>query len=372
LQGVFTLQLELSTDDVSYTVFTGASAKGEFRYARVRINTAASPGTATAFVKSPLMNLRINVVPLEESGESTSSATAGVGDTVVLTREYTALKEIMAQPKNKTDALTAIVDNIIIGPNTGVQTDLTNYLDGGDIAALDFGTGDFTIEIWTKHGGDSAVKRLIGKVSAAGWRIDIDTGVDRISGLIEDASTNTTIGNTANGSFPDDGDWHHIAMTIDRTGDNMRIYIDGVEDTNSPFSTAVVTGSTSNADSFVVGAVAGGGFVFAGPFDEIRIWDDVRTASELLNNKDAEVPVSSANLVGYWKLDGTVSSNVGTAASAIIGQAGLVSTGAGDMTYIDPGNAGNIIQKINSFDVFIFDVFGQQLAEQYQWKWKAV
>jgi hypothetical protein len=50
----------------------------------------------------------------------------------------------------------------------------------------------------------------------------------------------------------------------------------------------------------------------------------------------------------------------------------LTDTGAGDMTYIDLGTAGNLLQKINSFDVYIFDTFGTQVANDFQWKFKAV
>ncbi len=50
----------------------------------------------------------------------------------------------------------------------------------------------------------------------------------------------------------------------------------------------------------------------------------------------------------------------------------LSDTGAGEMLYVDPGDSGNIIQKVNSFDVYIFDSGGSQAATDYQWKWKAV
>jgi hypothetical protein len=136
LYGTFDIVLELSVDGfgTDSTSFTGLIAKGAYRYARVRISTDNPPGDPTAFVKSPLMDLKVNVVPLEESGSDTSLASAP--RTITLSQEYTALKEIVAQPKNSIDALTAIVDNIVIGPNTGVEFDGTNYLKTvGDVAA---------------------------------------------------------------------------------------------------------------------------------------------------------------------------------------------------------------------------------------------
>jgi len=221
--------------------------------------------------------------------------------------------------------------------SSAIQFDDLNYLNGGDIAALDFGSGDFSVELEIKHGGGTTVERVIGKVSGAGWRIDITQSDDSISCLIEDQFTQNTIANTATGSLPDDGKTHHVAMTVDRTADQMRVYIDTEEVVGSPFSTAVVTGSLSNADSFVIGAVAGGSFPFSGQMDEVRIWSDVKTAAEIKENVGCEVDTAAANLVGYWKLNGDPGSSVVTVVDEA-GSGNLTDTGAGDLTYIVAAN----------------------------------
>ena len=375
LKGNVNVALELSTDDVSYTTFQGA-AKGEFRYARVRITTNNPPGTATAFVTTPTVNLKVNVVPLEESGEGVTSPT--VGSTQVLSREYTALKEVNAQPKNKTDSLMAIVDNITIGPNTGIQCDGTNYLQGGDFAELDFGTGDFSIEFWTKHNGSAVTNSiLISKRngSLAGWTCRADYDTEEFEFIIDDG-TNQQACVTTGDALPDDGDWHHIAVTVDRGADTVRIYVDGVETAASPFDISTVTGSVSNSVNFNMFASSAGTSIHGadGVLDEVRVWDDVRSAAEVSDNylQQLDMSQTQANLVGYWKMDGAVGASVGTVDDAHPNNNDLTDTGAGDCVYIDPGSDGNTVQKLNSFDVYIFDIFGQQLAEAYQWNWKAV
>ena len=381
LQGVVDIALELSTDDVTYVSF-GGSAKGEFRYARVRISTLASPGTATAFVKSPTMQLKINVVPLEESGEATSSPVSGTGKTVNLSREYTALKEITTQPKNTIasgSAVTSIVDNKVIGPNTGVKSDGTNYLSGGDIADLDFGaTQDFSFEFMVKHSGGTGNKNIFGKriAAGAGFQMEFNETAEDMNFWMEDTSANEVVLSLID-AVPDDGAWHHIAYTVDRTGDIVRGYVDFVEDTGSgsPFSISTLTGSLDAGTSvFNVLTDTTAGTKFDGSLDELRIWDDIRTAGEISANGQAELDmtVTQANLIHYWRMNGDVGDSVTTIADEVVGGATLTDTGAGATTYVDPGSAGNLIQKINSFDVFIFDTFGQQLAEEFQWKWKAV
>ena len=381
LLGVFDIVLELSSDDATYVAF-GGSAKGEFRYARVRISTLASPGTATAFVKSPVMALKINVVPLEESGEATSSSTAGVGKTINLSREYTALKEIQTQPKNTIasgSAVTSIVDNIVIGPNTGVKNNTTRYLSGGDENALDMdATQDFSVECLMKHsGGSQAFKVVVGKRSGslAGWAIQFDESTENVLFVIDDGTNEVTP--TLIDAVPDDGQWHHIAFTVDRTGDLIRGYVDTVEDTGSgsPFTSVSVTGSLENGNSFNILAAPGGGSLWQnGSIDQVRVWDDIRTAGEIAANAQLalDMTVTQANLIAYWLMDGDVGTNVVTLTDETANAIVVTATGAGEAVFVDPGSAGNTVQKINSFDVYIFDTFGQQLAEQFQYKWKAV
>jgi hypothetical protein len=378
LQGNVTIALELSTDDVTYSSF-GGSAKGEFRYARVRISTDASPGTATSFVKSPIMNLKINVVPLEESGEATSSPNAGVGKTINLTREYTALKEITTQPKNTIasgSAVTSIVDNIVIGPNTAVQTNTTRYLDGGDIAAFDFGaTQDWAIGLWMKHtGGTQAQKIVCGKRTgtAAGWSLVFNETDENVSLIIDDGTNQVT--STIVDGCPNDGLWHHVAFSVDRTGDLITRIQEGVLDGTT--SIATVTGSlSSGATAFRIFADnTGAAHWNNGMVDQLVVYDATRTPAQFLANKDIalDMTVTQTNLIAYWLMDGTVGANVGTLTDETVNAYTLTPTGTGNAVFVDPGAAGNVVQKINSFDVFIFDTFGQQLAEQFQWKWKAV
>ena len=380
LQGTIEIELELSADDITYVAF-GGSAKGEFRYARVRISTDATPGTATSYVKTPLMNLKINVVPLEESGESVSSPNAGVGKTINLTREYTALKEITTQPKNTIgsgSAVTSIVDNIVIGANTAVKGDGTNYLDAGDVLDTTWGSTDsFTVEFLAKASNQAGADVVIvGKKSSVatgnGWVVYQNASAGILTFRFVNGSTVSH--NSANTAFPNDGLFHHVAFTFNQSTNDMIIYIDGVKD--GATRTVSLAGGLENANSLRTHADGSGGNVWLGAIDQLRIWDDIRTGTEILDNKDIalDMTVTQSNLVGYWLMDGAVGTTVLTTGGAVPDQttnANDFDANASGLTYTDPGNS-SLVQKINSFDVFIFDTFGQQLGEEFQWKWKAV
>ena len=379
LQGNIEVALELSTDDVTYVSF-GGSSKGEYRYARVRITTVASPGTATSFVKTPVMSLKINVVPLEESGSSTSSPVAGTGATINLSREYTALKEITTQPKNTIasgSAVTSIVDTIIIGPNTTIQAIGTEYYAGGDWSELDF-AGDFTAEYITKHTGSSGVNQLMfGKRngSLAGWTVYHDYNTNEVDFRIDDGTNQVNMVTTGN-ALPDDGEQHHVAIVVDRTGDTVNIYVDSVLTGGSPFDISSVTGSLASAVNFNIFATNSGSSVHevGGQLDQLRIWNITKSQPDILASYDIALDMTQTQtgLVHYQLCDGDIGTATGPITDVTTNARTLTNTGAGDNTYVDPGNTGPNVQKINSFDVFIFDTFGQQLAEQFQWKWKAV
>ena len=376
LAGAVAITLELSTDNVSYTAFTGA-AKGEFRYARTRIKTLT---TSTAFVKSPQMNLKINVVPLEESGVDASSTTQG--KTVNLTREYTAVKEINAQPRDKTDGLMAVIDNIIVGSNTAVQNNTTAHLTGGDIADLEFsGAQDFTVEFWMKHsGGAQGAVIVMGKRNAlaAGWSVGFNETTEDVSLTIDDGTTEVTC--TITDGCPNDGEYHHIAFAVDRTGDVITPYADAVAGSTTDISTVTGALSSATAEFRIFADNAGANIWQNGYVDEVRIWDDIRSGAEISANYQSELDMTQnqLNLLHYWQMNGDVGSFVATTGTAIedrdaVNNDHLVASSASAITFVDVGtDPNNVILKINSFDVYVFDIFGQQLLEQFQWNWKGV
>ena len=370
LSGDVAVTLELSVNGSDFDVFAGTATKGEYRYARVRYTTVTS---STSFITSPPLAVSISVVPAEESGADLTSTTTF--KRIELTREYSAIKEVNAQPKNALDAQMAVVDNITVGKNTGIQGDGTGYLDGGDIAAFDFGASqNFTVEFWAKHGAsqsgaDTLVQKRNGDL--AGWEIIHDAATDNVFFTIDDGT------NQATASFidglPDDGVSHHIAMVVNRSTDQMLIYLDGVAWSGNPLSISAVTGSLANSVAFRIFANQGGAEVWDGTIDELRIWNDVRTTTELTDNDDIEIPITSANLIGYWRMNGVLSASVTTAldqlTAPVVGNV-LTKTGGGTLTYVSLIDTVDV--KISYFDVYIFDAFGQQLSANFQWNWKGV
>ena len=139
------------------------------------------------------------------------------------------------------------MDNIIIGPNTGIKFDGTSYLSTPDDSIFDFGTGDFTIEFFAKNDstgssdGILCAKRNIS--TATGYEIG-QTSSEEIIVTLDDGSVDLDITTTGN-AFPDDGQYHHVAVIVNRSSDLCKIRIDEIAEANGDIST--LTGSMNNS-----------------------------------------------------------------------------------------------------------------------------
>ena len=145
--------------------------------------------------------------------------------------------------------------------------------------------------------------RILGKDSSitsagtAGWTLYIDTA-KKLSFSMSDG-TNQVIGATTAAITLDVRT--HVAATIEN-GVSLRFWIDGTEDAVSPVDISSVTGSITNTDDLLTVSNSLG----EAPeitIDELRLWDDVRTGTEIDDNKDTTVSASATNLIGYWKMD---------------------------------------------------------------------
>jgi len=145
----------------------------------------------------------------------------------------------------------------------------TLSFDGGDKIAIayadqggvfDFGTGDFTVACWFKSSETSTYKAIAGTVADAnqwtnaGWRLYTHNG--KLAFCCADGSN--VAGDT--GSFVSSGDvcdgvWHHVAVSVDQTGNTAKLYIDGVND--GSLDIAAVTGNIQSGKAVAAGCFIG-------------------------------------------------------------------------------------------------------------------
>ncbi len=115
------------------------------------------------------------------------------------------------------------------------------------------------------------------------------------------------------------GQWHHVALVLDGTSallpDAIRGYLDGqlfgsgegsqLWGHKGDIGVGCVDGKTLFHDGNSVGSNG-----FEGQLEEIRVWNEARTQTQLQQNMHREFTLIPANLVAYWKLNASSGLNV--------------------------------------------------------------
>ena len=98
------------------------------------------------------------------------------------------------------------------------------------------------------------------------------------------------------------GTWTDIAIVRDTTAKTLTLYING---SSTPVYTITYANNPTggSAADLYIGTLNGVNSYFDGLIDEVRIWNDIRTGQEIMDNYGTELTGTEAGLVGYWKLN---------------------------------------------------------------------
>jgi len=176
-------------------------------------------------------------------------------------------------------------------------------------------TGDFTFEFWIKleqlPTTAGAIMTLLSKWDNADtpnkayslWLHSDDTLISRYEdGTPGETQTKSDSAFVVAG---DVGNWVHIAVTADVSAATIVMYKNGsvISSTNADSRSTSIT--NGNAE-FRIGSRNDAGAALDtldGLIDEVRVWNDIRTPTEIADNKDKELIGTEANLQGYWKFN---------------------------------------------------------------------
>lgn len=185
-----------------------------------------------------------------------------------------------ATPVNTPGYATGKVSNAV-----DLERDSAQYLSIADDAALQFGTGSFSISLWIKpettSAGYAAQLTPISKVDTA---FEIMMYINRVYVYLGGAS------NGLNGSASlSAGNWYHLCLV--RNGSACRMYINGALD-SSATNSANVSGA---GNAIEIGRRPGTGTTeYDGLVDEVGIWNAALTDDQraLLYNAGAGMAYS--------------------------------------------------------------------------------
>lgn len=226
----------------------------------------------------------------------------------------------------------------------GIAISGVSWLDAANAAEGDIGTGNFSIDLWVKTSVATGTQTFLDKrvnrnvPQTRGYSFYLFNG--RLSFQMADGSgdTSTAIcGPTANASCTNfespastvnvaDGNWHLVAVTVNRTGGATggKLYVDGI--VVHTFNPAVRAGSLSNSTPLRMGnhgnASPSVGSGFSGEIDEVEIFTAELTGAEVMALYAAEVsgkcrpvtgpgpgvcldPLELPGMVGWYTMDET-------------------------------------------------------------------
>jgi len=194
----------------------------------------------------------------------------------------------------------------VIGGEQGAQ-----YFDGnGDHIAMgnvgDLDSGSFTISGWIKKTGtDKKIHTIFSKSRAGsaspeyGWLLQLDT--DGALGMYAATAQNSWGGAgtfilTANEWIADSA-WHHIAVSVNRSNNECRMFIDAKDVSSLPIAgTLTDLGVVVNDAPMVFGADGNGNNAWQGAMDEFRVESVARTQDYVrlcyMNQKSSEALIN--------------------------------------------------------------------------------
>ena len=208
--------------------------------------------------------------------------------------------QVSATGGTDTYAMTVTTTNVDLPPVAGsgncLEFDGTNdHLELPDAAMV---SANWSLEFWIKPNTPDNGERIFMQGSGA-------SGSRQITALWYNDHLEfrtTTAGGSgapdiATGAVTDDNStWTHVAWTYN--GSVHTVYVNGVDSSGS----VGASGITMTGDNYI-GCIGASSDYFTGCIDEIRLWSDVRTQTEIQDNMYAALDGDEAGLVSYWRFD---------------------------------------------------------------------
>jgi uncharacterized membrane protein len=167
-----------------------------------------------------------------------------------------------------------------------------NYVTVGDVNAVDSATA-LSSCAWVNHTTINNDDIIIEKETAANLAGFVffrdDSGAtsgrtDTYSIQVDDASDTDTARLEGATNASSLSTWTHVCFTYQaNSATGLRLYVNGVEDANSPVSVSTIGSISSGTESMTIGSDSSGsaGVLFNGALDDIRLYTRVLSASEI-------------------------------------------------------------------------------------------
>lgn len=189
--------------------------------------------------------------------------------------------------------------NLIYAQNMGLDFDGTDdYVTANGVATTLNGSATLTMGAWfycenVSSVDDQMIFAFNDATSGNISQLYIETGASELKYSGSSAATGSTLISDT---------WYHVAVTLDAS-DILKVYLNGIEDIST-----TETDRPDNGDRFSIAQEwdnSTASNFFYGKIDEVRIWNDVRTQTEIRANMYQELVGTESNLVAYYNCNAT-------------------------------------------------------------------
>lgn len=234
---------------------------------------------------------------------------------------------------------------------TDLEASSSQYWSKSSPSGITF-TDDFTCEAWVKlesYGVGGIVARR--NADTEGWDFTFNASGQLTISALRIASNNRTI--TTNQSLPLNR-WVHVAASMDLSGGNYAMYIDGVAVGTSTATAGTITALVQGTTALVVGAQKSAGTnPFDGEIAEVRVWSVVRTATEIQDNMCKVLTGSESNLVAYFPMNGNGNDSTSNA-NNLSANGGATATTTDNPFNLNSGTHYGIITNVTASKITVF------------------
>ncbi|GAB3204314.1 gliding motility-associated-like protein [Pontibacter aydingkolensis] len=181
------------------------------------------------------------------------------------------------------------------------------YINVPNNSAFEYGTG--TVEVWVKPDWTPGTKGA--NPCVLSMRADAG-GATRYSLHINDNLGAIGIYNGSYATLPYSfakGQWYHIAVVMKATGNEYFVNGVSIGSTNNPIATGVTGLNFKVGASEISASSAYTKEFFLGEMDDIRVWNTMRTASQIASSYQNELTVPATGLVAYYKIDAGITAD---------------------------------------------------------------
>lgn len=167
---------------------------------------------------------------------------------------------------------------------------------------LDFSTA-MTLEGWFRFNDISSTKAIFSKRSFTnnnnGYQFHY-SGAGNLAVVLSSSGTNSFSYLSTPAFAATTGVWYHFAVTFDGSAQEVKFFVDGSQYGST--ITGTISSIFNNNSPFAIGVQSPGGSLtnyFDGLINNVRVWNVVRTESEINTNKNT-VLTSGTGLVSAW------------------------------------------------------------------------